>query len=228
MAPSGAWEDQEEEDEDEADPEDGILAQLDEEEEPEQWIPPPRTYTTLGLLYHLDDDYYEFFRYHFLVFMQKFLVDWWWCLQGKEDHQALRMWLKVGRLLELDRKSLMDLFMLAQVIPVGRTKANKILWDLLTGPALEEPQRDMSNLVTARVYAARKTMDRPPREHNDLHKWDWPCYWEIDRKDLKWSCHKVPVDPYTIYTEPGRKPVPPPWCFVLKSEPQRPWSTWGS
>ena len=214
MAPSGAWEDQEEEDEDEADPEDGILAEL-EEEEPQQWIPPPRTYTTLGLLYHMDDPYYEFFHYHFLVFMQKVLVDWWWCLQGKEDHQALRMWLKVGRLLELDRKSLMDLFMLAQVIPVGRTKANKILWDLLTGPALEEPQRDMSNLVTTWVYKARKTMDRPPREHGDLDRWDWPCYWEIDRKELKWACHQVPkIGTYEIYSGPGRKPVPPPDCFV--------------
>ena len=188
---------------------------------------PRRTYTTLGLLYYLDDDYYEFFRYHFLVFMQKFLVDWWWCLQGMSDHQALRQWLKVGRLLELDRKSLMDLFMLAQVIPVGRTKANKILWDLLTGPALEEPQRDMSNLVTTWVYKARKTMDRPPREHGDLSRWDWPCYWEIDRKDLKWACFKVPVDDYVIFTEPGRKPVPPPYCFVKQSEPA-PWRTWGA
>ena len=148
--------------------------------------------------------------------MQKFLVDWWWCLQGMSDHQALRQWLKVGRLLELDRKALMDLFMLAQVIPAGRTKANKILWDLLTGPALEEPQRDMSNLVTTRVYAARKTMDRPPREHGDLAKWDWPCYWEIDRKDLKWACFKVPKDNYVIYAGPGRKPVPPPDCFVVR------------
>ena len=100
----------------------------------------------------------------------------------------------------------------------------------MTGPALEEPQRDMSNLVTARVYQARKSMDRPPREHGDLRSWSWPCYWEIDRKEIKWACHTVPEVPYTIYSEPGQKPVPPPRCFVLKSSQNQqpsPWNNWG-
>ena len=182
------------------------------------------------MMWHLEDPHYAYFWHHFLVLLHQFLTRDWWIIQGKEDQEALRMWLKVGRLLELDRKSLMDLIMLAQVIPVGRTKANKIMWDLMTGPALEVPQRDMSHMVTSQVFQARKTMDRPPREHRDLERWDWSCYWTIPRREEKWACHIVPEVPWVPYTEHGEKPVPPPKCFVKRSSmgpgQQPPWNTW--
>ena len=59
---------------------------------------------------------------------------------------------------------------------MGRAHANKILWDVLTGPALDPAYYDLSNLITHMVYQARKMFDRPPREHWDLDYWWWTCY----------------------------------------------------
>ena len=43
------------------------------------------------------------------------------------------------------------MFLLAQRGIVGRTHANKLLWKLLTGPALQPTYPDLSNLVTDMV-----------------------------------------------------------------------------
>ena len=188
--------------------------------------PPDKDLTILGLLQHLQSPYYPYFHHWYLKFLHTFLTRDWWCIQGGQGSDALALWLKVGRLLELDRKSMQDLLMLAQVVPVGRTKANKILWEIMTGPALAVPHRDMSHMVTARVYQARKSMDRPPREHYDLKYWDWSCYWVIPAPEIKWACHTVPDEPWLLYTEPGQKPVAPPNCFVLKSSQRTSWNTW--
>ena len=136
------------------------------------------------------------------------------------------LWLQVGRLLELDRKSMQDLLLLAQIVPVGRAKANKILWEIMTGPALAPDHRDLSHMVTAKVYQARKTIDRPPREHGDLRYWEWSCYWTIPGPEMKWAACTVPDEEWDIYTEPGEKPVPPPACFVKRSSAPAAWSTW--
>ena len=54
------------------------------------------------------------------------------------------------------------MFLLAQSGQVGRAHANKILWQLLSGPALDPLYADLSNLVTHEVYKARENFDWPP------------------------------------------------------------------
>ena len=60
--------------------------------------------------------------------LHKFLTEKWWILQGGNSPEALKEWLKVLKLLELDNKAKRDLFLMAQSGPVGRAQANKVLW----------------------------------------------------------------------------------------------------
>ena len=108
--------------------------------------------------------------------MNNFLTEKWAIIQGGMKADALNLWIQVTRVLELDNKARRDLFLLAQSDLVGHTHANKLLWDLLTGPALEKKYLDLSNLVSNWVGKARKEFDRPPRDHVDLQWWTWEHY----------------------------------------------------
>ena len=110
----------------------------------------------------------------------------------------------------------MDLFLLAQTGIVGRTHANKALWKLLTGPALDPDHADCSAWVTNRVYDARRKFDRPPREHRDLHIWEWQSLRVLNPVDLKW--HPMALPPWRWYVQVARdgRPLPPPECFGVK------------
>ena len=132
------------------------------------------------------------------------------------NEEALNLWIQITRVLELDNKARRDLFLLCQSDLVGRIQANKLIWKVLTGPALERKHLDLSHLVSNRVYKARREFDRPPREHVDLDWWTWECYDKPRKKDLKFSPLEVPIVP-VIITGPGEKPLPPPQCWSSSS-----------
>ena len=98
------------------------------------------------------------------------------------DDEAKQLWWEIFQVLELDKKSQLDLLCLAQSGPVGRTWANKILWDTMANWALQRSYRDLSNKVSNEVNWAKKSFCRPPRGHKDLRWWRWACYREPNRK----------------------------------------------
>ena len=105
---------------------------------------------------------FPYFEHMYLKAIHNFLTERWWTLQGAVDDVALQEWILVLKILEVDTKARRDMFLLAQSGQVGRTHASKILWQLLSGHALDPACVDLSSLVTHEVYKARKNFDRPP------------------------------------------------------------------
>ena len=169
--------------------------------------------TTLGWLKHLEDPAFQYFEWQYQRQILRFLTQRWWLLQGGSDDQALQELLMVFKVLELDNKAKRDLMLLAQTGFVGRAHANKILWAVLSGPALDTSYQDLSNLVTQWVYKARRDFDRPPREHGDLSWWWWTCFDDLYRKDKRWGPDQIPTTRWILATGPGGRPLPPPQCW---------------
>jgi hypothetical protein len=155
-----------------------------------------------------------FFEWHYLKCIHLFLTERWWILQSGRNNEALEEWLLVLQILEVDMKAHRDLLLLAQSGLVGRTHANRILWTLLTGAALDSRCEDLSNLVTHEVYSARRSFDRPPREHQDLSWWRWTYYECPSKWDMKWSPAAVP-DQRNLTMGPGGEPLQPPTCWGI-------------
>ena len=89
----------------------------------------------------------------------------------------------ISRVLELDRKAIMDWFLLAHSGLVGRTEASYVLWNILE-LALKKPYLNLSNKMTSLVGTSRRSFDRPPRNHPDSRIWAWhlyeePRYWDF-------------------------------------------------
>ena len=175
--------------------------------EPEEaYEPPEMTLTTLGWLKHLEDPAADYFEWQYLKNIHRFLTARWWLLQSGTDREALKEWLLIMKVLELDQKARRDLFLLAQSGKVGRAHANKLLWRVLTGPALDPTYQDLSNLVTSWVYKARRQSDRPPREHADLKWWWWTCYESLHKKDTMWAPEQVPGTHWYVHVGLGDRP----------------------
>ena len=80
---------------------------------------------------------FEWFETQHLKFLHKTLTEDWWRIQGGAGIESLELWLQIFKFLELDRKSQRDLLLLAQSGLVGRTMANKVLWELCSHWALD-------------------------------------------------------------------------------------------
>ena len=171
--------------------------------------------TTLGWLKHMKDPKAPYFDWLYRKNLHKILTEKWWIMQSGVNDEALHLWLDVFKLLEFDKKARRDLLLLAQSGLVGRTHANKVLWYIMTGPALDPTSQDLSNLVTNMVYTARRDFDRPPREHEDLKWWWWTCYQFPYRRDLRWSPAELPKEAWQVNYGPGGKPLPPPECWGI-------------
>ena len=183
-----------------------------EEPDPQHYVPPTEVLTTLGWMKHLEVPYFEYFEWKHLKVVNWFLTDKWPLLQAGIDEEATDLWIKATRVLELDNKARRDLFLLAQSGYVGRTLANKVLFESLNVQAADRQYRDLSNLVSHEVYKHRKVFDRPPRKHGDLACWTWESYISPPAHLRKWAPDQVPRVP-EILTGPGGKPLPPPTCW---------------
>ena len=185
-----------------------------EEEGPQgAYVPPAEKLTTLGWLKHLNDPCFYFWEHYYLKFLQKNLTTNWEQLQFGVDSEAMQLWWEIFQVLELDKKSQLDLLSLAQSGPVGRAYANKILWDVMANWGLQREYRDLSNKVSNEVNWARKNFCRPPRGHPDLRWWTWASYRQLPRKMKFWSPLEVPPQPWDLLVGPGGEPLPPPQCW---------------
>ena len=176
-------------------------------------MPPAEKLTTLGWLKHLNDPCFYFWEHYYLKFLHKNLTTNWVNLMCGVDIQAMQLWWEVFQVLELDKKSQLDLLILAQSGPVGRSYANKILWDLMSRWALEGTYRDLSNKVSNEVNWARKNMDRPPKGHQDLLWWTWSAYRDPLPRQRPWSPCTAPPIRWDLCMGPGQEPLPPPECW---------------
>ena len=86
---------------------------------------------------------------------------------GGFDPQAEDLWLEIMLVVELDRKSAMDLILLAQSGAIGRAAANKIMWSLMTDWALDRDHPNLSKRVTVAVRKARERFDMPKKRDMD-------------------------------------------------------------
>ena len=156
---------------------------------------------------------FPYFEWQYKHQILRFLTSKWYMLQGGNGPETLEEWNNVFKVLELDMKAKRDMMLLAQSGAVGRTHATKLLWKILSGPALDNRYQDLSNLVTNMVYQARRDFDRPPREHGDLTWWWWSCLDLNYTRDRRWSFDQVPTTWWTMSTGPGGRPLPPPECW---------------
>ena len=158
----------------------------------------------MGWLKYLKDPHAQCFECVYLKTLNWFLTEKWASLQAGYNQEALDLWSMVARVLELDSKARRDLFLLAQSGLVGRTLANKLLWTLMTGPALEDKYLDLSNLVSNSVGKARREFDRPPRGHGDLQWWSWDNYQTPHKKRahvLSTKCSSNSSDGYRSWRQ---------------------------
>ena len=170
------------------------------------------TLTTLGWLKFLEDEHFAYWEYQYLKFLRKSLTTDWFILQSGVDNETLKKWCAIMRVLELDKKARVDLLLLAQSGIVGRTQANKLLWNLMSNWALDPTYEDLSHKVSSEVGWARRTFDRPPRSHKDLVWWRWSCY-DVPKWDKRFSPLEVPRGHWDLKKGPGGEPLPPPACW---------------
>ena len=169
------------------------------------------SFTPLGVLKQLGHRDFPYFEYKYLCYIRETLVYKWPLVQGGVDTAAWQKWAEILQVLELDVKSMWDLFLLAHQGRAGRSEANEILWDVLSGPALDPDYRDLSHKVTNLVGRARRHIDRPPARHEDRAYWTWSHYW-VPRNPA-FSPDAVPREPFSIYTTPRGRPIAPPHCW---------------
>jgi hypothetical protein len=160
----------------------------------------------------MKDPYFQHWEMVYLLFLHKCLTSDWHILQGGVDNEALKKWLLIFKFLELDKKAKVDLMLLAQSGLVGRTRANEILWKLLSSWAVDPAYEDLSHKVSSEVGWARRAFDRPPKGHKDLHWWRWSSY-EEPGWSLRWSPKEVPHGPWDLRMGPGGEPLQPPDCW---------------
>ena len=157
---------------------------------------------TLGILHSIGRPDFHFYEFKFLQWVYKTLTDDWAIVQGGTDGRSRYKWVEICRTLELDRKSSMDLFLLAHQGRVGRSEANEILWFLLSDAALQEPYKDLSNLCSSKVGQARYKLDRPGPTH---HSWtsDDPWRWSNYDHPRNPNFSPLAVPPGSVYVVRG-------------------------
>ena len=179
-------------------------------EGPRYWADTEKEFTTLGFLKKVNHPCAEFYEHWHLKFIYKCLTDDWGLIQGGSDPRARTKWQEVMQHLELDRKAMVDLFLLAHSGEAGRAEANEILWSLLSIWALKPEYEDLSHKTSSLVKRARRFIDRPPRTHDDRLSWCWKKTWEPRHPEFMPSA--VPRD-YSVVKGPGGVPLAPPQCW---------------
>ena len=176
-------------------------------------MPPKHKLTTLGWLKHLQDRAFPWFEWQYLQVLHKFLKDDWYLIQGGDEETTMKKWMEILAVLEVDKKAMTSLFLLAQDGRVGRGHANHIMWTILSKYAVDPAYQDLSNIIVHLINKHRLDYDRPPREHKDLKWWSWTCYERLYSKDSAFAPDQVPRGRWYIREGPGDLPLPPPQCW---------------
>ncbi len=173
--------------------------------------------TTLGMLRAIGHPYFEYYEMRHLQFVNACLTRDWPSLQAGTSPEALVQWHFVFEWLELDRKAVMDMLLLCHSGLVGRSEANRVLWELLSIWALKEEYVDISRKTSTLVWEARRHFERPPQADRDCNWWE-PRHYVAPRLP-QWSPLAVRWDPVTLeylptYPDINGDPQPPPGCWA--------------
>ena len=175
--------------------------------------------TSLGVLKTMKHPDYEALEWLYKKRLQALATTHWPVIQEESSEEALALWQEIWVLLELDAESWMDLMLLVHQSPVGRSEANKVLFELLTRHACTSMHKNLSRKVSTLIKDSRRAIDRPPDGHRDLEGWSW-------RKALvprfpEFLQEAVPKDA-RVTTGPGGVPRAPLGCFVPPGPPVGP------
>ena len=173
---------------------------------------------SLQLLIHFKHPAAEYFELWYKHCIRILLVDLWYILQGGKNDAACQVWLRACKVMELDRKAKIELFLLLQAGKVGRAQGNRVMFKMLSYYALQKPYMNLSRLLTSQIKWARQTFDRPGREMPDMRRWEWSWYWDMDYRNLhEWSPESIPHDKdeynWEPFAGPGGRPLKPPNCW---------------
>ena len=164
---------------------------------------------------HLDNA--EVLVWMFLTWVKECLVTHWPLIQGGYGQDAVMKWYEIFLTFDLDLKAQADIMLLAQAGVAGRTRANKILWDLLTRWGLQPDFPMIRHKITNEVKWHRREFERPPSHHPDHRKWGWEKYDEVPKDLLPFSPKEVPPEgKYKIVVDKDTGlPLAPPKCWLV-------------
>ena len=142
------------------------------------------------------------------------------------DPQAEDLWLEIMMVIELDRKSAMDLLLLAQSGVIGRASANKIMWTLMTDWALDRAHPNLSRRVTMAVRSARERFDQLRSGWtSDGYQWTWDTLRTVPHDLRYWSPTSVPGPDFgywRVMVAFDGRPLEPPECWKRYPAPPAP------
>jgi hypothetical protein len=178
---------------------------------------PRRELTSLGLLRRTGHPLFRYYEMRYLQFVKACLTTDWPCLQGGSCPATLAKWLLIFQWMELDRKAVLDMVLLAHCGLPGRSEANRVLWELLSIWALKEEYVDISRKTSTLVWEARRHFERPPQADRDCLWWE-PRHYVAPRLP-QWSPLAVEWHPVTLeylptYPDINGDPQPPPACWA--------------
>ena len=192
-------------------------------EQPEQ-IVWERRMSTLEVIRLKDPAAYETLLARKRALCKKALAVDWYLLQGDLTDEGSVLYYKVLRILDLDEFSMRGFYLLLQSGLVGRAAANKLLWDVLSMWALDDPQEDLSNLVTHEVNVGRRVFDIPIQSLMESSGWSWDRMRNSDKDREAFRPEVVPSrgEHWERRMDLGNNvPLPPPACFGrLPQDPQ--------
>ena len=161
----------------------------------------------------------EVLTWMFLTWVKECLVTHWPLIQGGYGQDAVMKWYEIFLTFDLDNKAQADIMLLAQAGVAGRTRANKILWDLLSRWGLQADFPMIRHKITNEVKWHRREFERPPRGHPDLPKWGWEKYDEVPKDLLPFSPKEVPPEgKYKIVVDKDGLPLAPPKCWLVEKK----------
>ena len=174
----------------------------------------------LGLMAVNQDPYFGYFEHWYLQWTYMQLTRNWPYIMCEPSSHGMTLWADIFECLELDRKSQMDLLLLAHLGLAGRSEANKILWDLLSYWGLDRRYRDLSHKASSLVNQSRRKLDRPPKNHRDRGWWTWSAY-NVPRPEVfEFSPMAAPTGSCsTPVLGLDGVPQPPPRCWGTKALP---------
>ena len=172
--------------------------------------------TSLGIIMMGNSGWKWTLRRVYLQVLYNFCTMHWWIMQGGSGPRAHKLWYNCFRVLELDNKAACDWWLMLSAGLPGRTCANKLLWEILTIYAVQDPVFwDISSWVSARVNLLRMCFDKPNQENLEYWNWSWletTCY-------QNFSPTAVPTY-FEFRKGQDGTPLEPPFCWLELTENQ--------
>jgi len=180
----------------------------------------PGYYQSLGWLIAIKDPHADYFEWHYLKLLERLLTQQWILIQSGNNDQAARVLYDLFRLLELDIAAQRDVWLMYHSGLVARAYVNQLLWKVCAEECTARQQqgrfRDLSHLVSQKVYDARKQFERPPANKERELRWDVHKSFVIPEplvNSFSPVARNMPAGPWMLVRGRRMEPLPPPLCW---------------